>query len=177
MENPGGALGERVLLRRHPHWKMMLGPAILAIVLTGIAGLLVGFVEANAPAGVQGIVILVVLAIWALILARRFVKPFIGWWRTALIVTSHRIAVREGLLRTRGFDIPLQRVAGIRYRRGMLDRLAGTGTLLIAPIGEPPFEFAHVPEARLTHAVIYHQVFGNQPAARPRRILDAFRPR
>ncbi|WP_278315386.1 PH domain-containing protein [Lolliginicoccus levis] len=177
MEFPGAAQGERVLLRRHPHWKMMLGPAILMIVLTGIAGLIVGFLEAQAPVEVRGIAILLVLAIWALIVARKFVKPFIGWWRTALIVTSHRIAVREGLLRTRGFDIPLQRVAGIRYRRGMLDRLVGTGTLLIAPIGEPPFEFAHVPEARLTHAVIYHQVFGNQPIARPRRFLDAFRAR
>ncbi|MBD8506581.1 PH domain-containing protein [Hoyosella sp. G463] len=177
MEHSGGALGERVLLRRHPHWKMMLGPAVLTIMLTGIAGVIVGFLDARAPDGVRGIAILLVLALWALIVARRFVKPFVGWWRTALIVTSHRIAVREGLLRARGFDIPLQQVAGVRYRRGMLDRFAGTGTLLIAPIGEPPFEFAHVPEARLTHALIHHQVFGNQPVARPRRFLHAFRPR
>ncbi|GGC66112.1 hypothetical protein GCM10011410_18330 [Hoyosella rhizosphaerae] len=162
---------------RHPHWKMLIGPIIVVIFATGIAGVLIGALEANAPGGAREVGMLAVVCVWALVVSRRFVRPYVSWWRTALVITTHRIAIREGLFKRRGFDIPLQRVAGVRYKRGMLDRIAHTGTLCIAPIGEPPFEFAHVPEAKLTHAVLYHQIFGNTPAPRQRKFFGLVKAR
>ncbi|MCW4352336.1 PH domain-containing protein [Hoyosella sp. YIM 151337] len=165
------ARAEHVLVQRHPHWKMMIAPALWMIGSTAIAGALIGLIEVGAPAGIRGGAIALVAALWAVLVAVRFFRPYVSWWRTVLIITDQRIAVREGLFARRGFDIPLQRVAGVRFRCTFSDRLAKTGTLIVSPVGEPPFEFAHVPGIRDTHAVLYAQVFGTGPAPKSRRFF------
>ncbi|WP_083826596.1 PH domain-containing protein [Hoyosella subflava] len=162
---------ELVLMQRHPHWKMLLGPAAWMIAATAIAGALIGLIEVSAPSGIRGIAILFVVFVWLLTVITKFFRPYVSWWRTVLIITDHRIAVREGLLSRRGFDIPLQRVAGVRFRCGFTDRLAKTGTLIISPVGEPPFEFAHLPAVRDAHAVLYEHIFGAGTAPKGRRFF------
>lgn len=149
----------------------MIGPALWMIVTSALAGALIGLIEVNAPDGLRGAGILFVLFVWAVTVFARFVRPYLSWWRTVLIITDRRIAVREGVFTRRGFDIPLQRVAGVRFRCNFTDRLTKTGTLIVSPVGEPPFEFAHLPSVRDAHAVVYAQVFGSGPAPKARRFF------
>jgi uncharacterized membrane protein YdbT with pleckstrin-like domain len=55
---------------------------------------------------------------------------------THFVITNRRVIFRTGLLTKRGIEIPIDRVNTVHFHQGVLERLVGTGDLLIESGGE-----------------------------------------
>jgi uncharacterized membrane protein YdbT with pleckstrin-like domain len=132
--------GERVLLHRRPHWRLLVGPVLAFLATLGIAGYLAAVAQGQDwqrwawPSIGVGVVVLVV---WLA------VAPVVRWRTTHLVVTTRRLLVREGARRPRDLEVRLDRIAAVRVRRGRLGRLLGGGTLVVVG-ADGEAEFADV---------------------------------
>ncbi len=161
MGYPQNALAdeEELLLHHHPHWKMLVLPALTFIFSTAVAGFLVGLVSARLTDSESSVALLAVAAVWVGIVAWRCVRPLIGWKCTHFIVTERRVLIRQGVITHSGIDIPLGRISNVQFRHGLLDRMLGTGTLVIASAADDPLEFDDIPGVQRVHSLLHRQVF------------------
>jgi len=135
MAYPEDALGtgEAVLLHTRTHWKALLGA--IAWILLGIVGFVL--LLALLPDGgfedvVQwvGVAVIVVVLIWFAVV------PLIRWLSSSYTITTLRILERHGIVKQSGRNIPLKRVSGVSFEKGIIDRALGCGTLLIESSAE-----------------------------------------
>lgn len=125
--------GEAPVVILHPHWKVLVRPIALTFLV--VAVFLIG--EVLIPAGkaangerlALGIVAIVLLMWWLII-------PLLRWRTTVYELTTRRLSLRDGIIARNGRDIPLSRITDISYRKGPLDRLLGSGTLIVESAGE-----------------------------------------
>jgi uncharacterized membrane protein YdbT with pleckstrin-like domain len=127
------AVGEVSVKILHPHWKTLALPVLLAFVI--VAVLLVGevLIPQSKAAGIERLVlalVAIVLLMWWLML------PILKWRTTVYELTNRRMRLRDGILTRHGRDIPLSRITDVSFRKGLLDRLLGCGTLVVESAGE-----------------------------------------
>jgi uncharacterized membrane protein YdbT with pleckstrin-like domain len=127
------AAGEQPVVVLHPHWRVLVRPVALTFLV--VAVLLVA--EVLIPGGRWAVtgrlavaVIAVVLLMWWLLI------PVLAWRTTVYELTTSRLRLRDGVLTRRGRDIPLSRITDVSFRKGVLDRLLGSGTLVVESAGE-----------------------------------------
>ncbi len=132
----------------------MAGPiAAVGAVLVVALGVAVA-VPGGPPswASVALAVLLVAAAAW---LAGRYAR----WTTTRLLVTSQRVVVRSGVMARRGREIPLDRVNDVGFRQSILERLVGSGDLVIESGGARGQEiFDHVAQPSMVQRRIYEQM-------------------
>jgi uncharacterized membrane protein YdbT with pleckstrin-like domain len=127
------AVGEEPVEILHPHWKTLVRPVGLAVVL--VAAALVG--EVLIPAGKNATVERLALAVVVIALLMLFLMyPLLVWRTTRYELTTKRLQLRTGVLVRRGRDIPLSRIANVSFRKSLLDRIFGCGTLVVESPGE-----------------------------------------
>ena len=147
--------GEEIITHRHPHWKMMVVPVVVLLVLVGLVSFLAAFIGAQSWGPWARIVLLVV----ALALVVRFtIVPLIRWRTTHFVITNRRVLVREGLITRRGMDIPMRRITGVQFRQSLFERLFGVGTLVMESASDEPLEFEDVPGIEEVHGLLYQEV-------------------
>jgi uncharacterized membrane protein YdbT with pleckstrin-like domain len=101
------------------------------------------------------------LGVLGLALIVRFtVVPVVRWRTTHFVVTNRRVLVREGVFSRQGIDIPLSRINSVQFRHTFLERLLGSGTLVIESASDEPLEFEDVPGVQHVHAMLYSEVAG-----------------
>src|SRR5260221_14445937 len=101
------APGEDPVIAVRQHWKVLVGPVhlgILVIAVVGAAGVMIPFGKA-APVGE---LILTVLALGGL--TRVVGIPVLRWRTTRYELTSRRLRMRRGIIGREGKDIPLSRI-------------------------------------------------------------------
>ncbi|MEV0252018.1 PH domain-containing protein [Nocardia sp. NPDC050712] len=164
MGSPEEALApdERLILHRHPHWKMLFWPIVTLVVATALAGFVGGLASRKAEGSARTVALLVIFVLWVAILAWRTVAPILRWRSTHFLVTQRRVLVRQGVLTHSGIDIPMSRISSVQFRHGLFDRLLGTGTLIIGSSSEEPLEFDDIPQVQQVHNLLYHQVFDEE---------------
>ncbi|OZM77598.1 PH domain-containing protein [Pseudonocardia sp. MH-G8] len=143
---------EQVVVHKHPHWKMLLGPVFVLLLVVGVASFLAALVrtQAWAPWGWAG------LAAAGLALVGRFtVFPVVRWRTTHFVVTDRRVLVREGVFSRHGMDIPLRRISSVRVRHTLWERMLGSGTLVVESDSDESLEFDDVPGVQRVHALLY----------------------
>ena len=151
---------ERVVLHRHPHWKRLIGPALVLLIGTALASFGAAVVQNSDWDGtVKRVVLLVLAALWLIIVGWLTVWPFLNWWTTHFVITDRRVMFRHGLLTRSGIDIPLARINSVEFRHGLLDRMLRTGTLIIESASQDPLEFHDIPRVEQVHSLLYHEVF------------------
>jgi len=123
--------GEYVVASTRTHVKALLRPAFLLIVLCGAGAFAMGLVPQDPP-----LLKWLIGALVAVGVARWVVWPFLNWLSASYTLTNHRVITREGVLTRYGHDIPLRRVNDVSYEHGLLDRVLGCGTLVIAAASE-----------------------------------------
>lgn len=160
---------EELLLHHHPHWKMLVLPAVTFILVTAVAGFASGMISARLDGSAATIASLFTAAVWAGVLAWRSLAPLITWKCTHFIVTDRRVIVRQGVLTHSGIDIPLGRISNVQFRHGLVDRMLGTGTLIIASASDDPLEFDDIPGVQRVHSLLYQQVFDELETRRDSR--------
>ncbi|MCV7252099.1 PH domain-containing protein [Mycolicibacterium fluoranthenivorans] len=151
---------ERVVLHRHPHWKRLIGPVLVLLIVTALASFGAAVVQNSDWDGtVKRVVLLVLAALWLIIVGWLTVWPFLNWWTTHFVITDRRVMFRHGLLTRSGIDIPLARINSVEFRHGLLDRMLRTGTLIIESASQDPLEFHDIPRVEQVHSLLYHEVF------------------
>jgi uncharacterized membrane protein YdbT with pleckstrin-like domain len=151
---------ERVVLHRHPHWKRLIGPVLILLVVTAIAAFGMGYVNSlNWDSNAKRVVLIVIGVIWLVIIGWLTVWPFLNWWTTHFVITDRRVMFRHGVLTRSGIDIPLARINSVEFRHGIFDRMLRTGTLIIESASQDPLEFHAIPQVERVHSLLYHEVF------------------
>jgi uncharacterized membrane protein YdbT with pleckstrin-like domain len=124
---------EEPVLLIHPHWKTLIRPFLLAVIV--VAAALVAEVYAAGRKGATAAQLAIaVVAILALMLW--LTVPVLRWRTTTYELTTRRLRVREGIVTRRGRDIPLVRINDVSFEKGLLDRLLGAGRLVVESAGE-----------------------------------------
>ncbi len=151
---------EQPVLLLHPHWKTLIGPLLLAVIVLAVALLVEAVIPAGKAAGVER---LVVAAIAILALMLWLMVPVLRWRTTTYELTTRRLRVREGVLTRRGRDIPLVRINDVSFAKGPLDRLLGSGRLVVESAGEHgQIVLKDIPRVEVAQATLFRLVEDEQ---------------
>jgi membrane protein YdbS with pleckstrin-like domain len=143
---------EEVLVDLRLHWIFFFGPAVLtAAAVAGAIAVAVTFPK--APVAVAG-VLAVMVAIPALWLAGRLVR----WLGISLVVTTTRLIYRQGVMGRDVVQLRLQRVGDIQCTQTLVDRVIGSGRLVVELVGEEPMVIDDVRRPRALQRVITRQL-------------------
>ena len=145
--------GEKLLINRHTHWKMLIGPFGIAILATAAAVALIFYVDFGG-----NIFDIVVGALWAVALIWFLVAPLIRWGTTLFGVTDRRVMYRTGVFNKSGIDIPIARINSVQFKHDFIDRLFGAGTLIIESASDEPLEFNDIPHVEAVHTLLYDEL-------------------
>jgi membrane protein YdbS with pleckstrin-like domain len=150
--------GERVVIHKHPHWKMLLLPYTVLIITLGVGiwlAILAQDLSWKTVAWIAIGAVALILIVWL------FFIPFLRWRTTHFIVTTDRVMAREGVLNRTGIDIPLSRINSVRFEHGLIDRIVGAGTLIVESASDDPLEFDDIPQVEKVHSLLYREVNDN----------------
>jgi uncharacterized membrane protein YdbT with pleckstrin-like domain len=154
------ARDEQVVLHRHPHWKRLIAPALVLIVVSALAAFVAAVVNrTDWEPTAKNVIFAVIGAIWLILVVWLTVWPFLNWRTTHFVITDRRVMFRHGFFTRSGIDIPLARVNSVEFRHGLLDRMLRTGTLIIESASQDPLEFHDIPRVEQVHSLLYHEVF------------------
>ena len=117
--------GEHVIVSTRTHWKALIIPGLGVLVALAVALFAHGLVDGSVPR----------LVVWALFLAVVLwflVGPFLRWATTTYTFTNRRFIKRSGFIAKEGRTIPLNRISGVDFEIGVIDRIFGCGTLVVS---------------------------------------------
>ena len=124
--------GEHVVVSTRTHPKVLILPLLVLLVVVAAAVWAQTAVDdrlANVPAIAIWVVTLVVL-VWFVLM------PVIRWATTTYTFTNRRFMKRSGLIAKEGRTIPLNRISGVDFEIGVIDRIFGCGTLIVSDASE-----------------------------------------
>ena len=117
--------GERVIVSTRSHPKALIGPVlVLVLLVAAVVGL--GTLTDSTVAGGAAGVVAVLVAVWFV------VRPVVRWLTTTYTFTNRRFLKRSGLIAKEGRTIPLNRISGVDFEIGVIDRIFGCGTLVVS---------------------------------------------
>lgn len=150
--------GEHVVVHTKSHPKALMLPVLALVVLLAIGAYLQRLGDGSAA----GIMHLVVWALVALALVWWVVRPVIAWATTTYTFTNRRFIKRSGLVSKEGRTIPLNRISGVDFEIGVIDRIFGCGTLIVSDASEtgivPLHDIPDVEEVQLKVAEELHRL-------------------
>lgn len=119
--------GEYVVVSTRTHPKALMLPLIVLVLSLAIA-VYVGTLGDGTGADILHIAVWVVAAVaiiwWVL-------RPFVVWFTTTYTFTNRRFMKRSGFVAKEGRTIPLNRISGVDFEIGIIDRMFGCGTLVV----------------------------------------------
>jgi uncharacterized membrane protein YdbT with pleckstrin-like domain len=150
--------GERLVLRLHQHWRVVLRPVLVLALL--VAATLVVLILVPPLVAVARVAVGAV----ALALALVFVAgPLLRWWTTSYELTNRRLRLRSGVLTRRGRDFPLARISDVSFAQGILDRVLGCGRLVVESPGEHgQLVLTEIPHVQHVQATLFQLVEDEQ---------------
>ena len=126
--------GERVVVHRHPHGWLLVGPVLAFLLVVGLSGYLAALAR-DRDVQVWAWPVIGVVAVG--LVAWATVAPAVRWACTHLVVTTRRLLVREGVRVRRQLDVPLDRIVAVDVRPTRLGRLLGHGSLVVGTTPAP----------------------------------------
>ncbi|MGH3776120.1 MAG: PH domain-containing protein [Pseudonocardiaceae bacterium] len=146
---------ERVVLHKHPHWKMLVLPVFFFLAIAALCGFLAAVVAGQTWEFYGWIALGVLGGIGVVWLT---VVPLLRWRTTHFVLTTRRVLVREGILTRTGIDIPVSRINSVQFRHTVLERIVGSGTLIIESASDEPLEFDDIPQVERVHSLLYYDM-------------------
>ena len=137
--------GEVIASQFRPHWSGIIREGTL-LVLTLVLMVLV------TTQGGSGWIILALGVAAVGVVARGLIR----WWTTLHVVTNERVIYRAGLISKRGKEIPLEVVNDVAFSQTVMERLFGTGDLLIESAGtHGQSRYQDIPSPEEVQSLIY----------------------
>jgi membrane protein YdbS with pleckstrin-like domain len=165
---------EYVVVSTRTHWKALVFPVFLLLVVAGAGG----FLAAIVPTGSMRTPLrIAILAVGVVVLLTFAAKPFLNWFFSTYTLTNRRLITRHGILTRTGRDIPLMRINDVSYEHGLIDRMLGCGTLMIESAGERgQVILPDVPHVEHVHLQMSDLLFGGPEGKPGDGILDNEEP-
>lgn len=164
---------ERRVIRVRRHWATLLGK-----LLKTIAVLVAAFALSYAFDGVGDGVWLVQSVLWYAALAAVvwFAYHVLDWWVERIVVTDKRFMLTHGIITTNVAMMPITKVTDLTYRRPLLGRILGYGTMVVESAGQIQAlnQITYLPRPEEVYDAISELVFGEKgqnrsPALTPPR--------
>jgi uncharacterized membrane protein YdbT with pleckstrin-like domain len=147
---------EHLVLMLHPHWKTLIRPVSVAVLVVAAALIAEVLIPPNSAAPVER---LVVAAVAILAVMLWLIVPVLRWRTTTYELTTRRLRVRSGIVTRHGRDIPLARINDVSFEKGLLDRLLGSGRLVVESAGEHgQILLNDIPRVEFTQATLFRLV-------------------
>jgi uncharacterized membrane protein YdbT with pleckstrin-like domain len=124
--------GEHVVVSTRTHPKALLLPLLVLLVILAVAVVLNGLGSGDAA----GVMHLGAWVVAALAIVWFVVRPVVTWATTTYTFTNRRFMKRSGFIAKEGRTIPLNRISGVDFEIGVIDRLFGCGTLVVTDASE-----------------------------------------
>ena len=124
--------GEHVVVSTRTHPKVLLMPLIVLLVVLAAAVWLQQVIDGKGggvPTALEWLIALGIL-VWFVI------RPVINWATTSYTFTNRRFMKRSGWVSKSGRTIPLNRISGVDFEIGLIDRMFGCGTLIVSDASE-----------------------------------------
>jgi len=120
---------EELVLDLHPHWVYFVKSALVFVAAVALGVWLLTWDSDPDWLGVpSGVLILLALA-W-------LAWTYLTWVTTNFVITTDRLIYRHGVISKHGIEIPLERVNTVFFSQGILERIVGSGDLVIESAGE-----------------------------------------
>ena len=117
--------GEHVVVSTRTHVKALILPGLVVLVALAAAIFLDRVTDSSVASLVVWILFLGVV-VWFV------VGPFLRWLTTTYTFTNRRFIKRSGFIAKEGRTIPLNRISGVDFEIGVIDRVFGCGTLVVS---------------------------------------------
>jgi uncharacterized membrane protein YdbT with pleckstrin-like domain len=129
--------GERVVIDTRTHPKVLVKAVLILLVTVFLAVFLFAQLGDRVDSdGTRNVLEIVLGVLTAAALLLFVVRPFVSWWSTTYTFTDRRFIQRTGVLSREGRTIPLNRISGVDFEIGVIDRLFGCGTLVVSDASE-----------------------------------------
>jgi uncharacterized membrane protein YdbT with pleckstrin-like domain len=147
---------EHLVLRLHPHWKTLIRPVSVAVIVVVVALVAEVMIPSGSAAAlarlVVGAVAILAVMLWLMV-------PVLRWRTTTYELTTRRLRMRDGIITRHGRDIPLARINDVSFTKGLLDRLLGSGRLVVESAGEHgQILLNDIPRVESTQATLFRLV-------------------
>ncbi len=147
---------EQLVLLLYPHWKTLIRPFLVAVLVVAAALVAEVVIPSGSAAAVER---LVVAAVAILALMLWLIVPVLRWRTTTYELTTRRLKVRDGIVARHGRDIPLARINDVSFSKGLLDRLLGSGRLVVESAGEHgQIVLTDIPRVEFAQATLFRLV-------------------
>jgi uncharacterized membrane protein YdbT with pleckstrin-like domain len=120
---------ERKVITTRFHPAVLIRPVAEALGGLAVAGLLSTIARLNTTA------LLVIWLLWGILLIR-LLLAFYNWLEDYFVVTSSRLLVAKGVIKTSVNMMPLTKVTDMRFERSAMGRLLGYGTFIVESAGQ-----------------------------------------
>jgi uncharacterized membrane protein YdbT with pleckstrin-like domain len=130
--DPSMSADEQPVLLLHPHWKTLIRPILVAVLVVAVALVAEAIPSGSGQAVTRaaiGVAAVLFVMVWLIV-------PVLRWRTTTYELTTKRLRTRFGIVTRRGRDIPLTRISDVSFEKGILDRLLGAGRLVVESAGE-----------------------------------------
>ena len=124
--------GEHVVVTTRTHPKVLLFPLLVLLVMLAAAV----WAQTTIDGRLAGVPTIIVWVGTAAILFWWVLRPVVLWATTSYTFTNRRFMKRGGLIAKTGRTIPLNRISGVDFEIGLIDRLFGCGTLIVSDASE-----------------------------------------
>jgi uncharacterized membrane protein YdbT with pleckstrin-like domain len=129
-----------------PHWSGIIREGL--IVLAGLVAAILLRIFFELSFWVYVAIAVVVL----LLVARGLVR----WATTLHVITNERLIYRAGLIAKHGTEIPLEVIQNVAFNQTILERIFGTGDLMIESAGtHGQTRYRDIPDPERVQALIY----------------------
>ncbi len=147
---------EQLVLRLHPHAKTLIRPLLFAVLVVAAALVAEVVIPSGSAAAAER---LVVAAVAILALMLWLMVPVLRWRTTTYELTTKRLKVRDGIVTRHGRDIPLARINDVSFSKGLLDRLLGSGRLVVESAAEHgQIVLRDIPQVEFAQATLFRLV-------------------
>lgn len=149
---------EENVLSFHPHWTTLINETLVIVLIAAVTGALIWAVSIPGWE-VQTMLQLVVAGIGVVAGFIWGFVPFLRWFTTRYILTNRRFVMRSGILSRAGRDIPLGRVNDVSFQHNLIQRIFGTGTLVVESGGERgQLVLKNIPKVEFVQSELYRLI-------------------
>jgi uncharacterized membrane protein YdbT with pleckstrin-like domain len=144
--------GEHVVVSTRTHVKALIIPGLGVLVALAVALFLDRAVD-NAAASLVVWVLFLAVVLWFV------VGPFLRWLTTTYTFTNRRFIKRSGFIAKEGRTIPLNRISGVDFEIGVIDRVFGCGTLVVSDAStDGSVELSDIPRVEQVQLQVSHEL-------------------
>lgn len=153
---------EKIIKKLKPHWVVLIPVILVFVIFTTVYAVLMAW-TLNETYGIwKDILGWTLTIIWFFSTLLLTIKRLIWWATTKYLFTNKRVVTRTGLIKVQGESIALNKIQSIQFEKTLLERLVGSGSLLIESAAENHIVITYVTHAEEIQQQLYAQISSNE---------------